>query len=159
MRQYFGKKTNTIKFNKNGKLTSNGRINRRDFLKTGALSSFALGAGSFLDSCSPNGSKVNGDIKGTARNVIFLVSDGMSMGTLSMADQMMRRRDGKTSNWIRLYEEQRVNRWLMDVASRDSIVTDSAASSAAWGCGKRVNNWSRDGPQSPGVIVCCQPLK
>lgn len=125
--------------NKNGKLSAKNGFSRRDFLKTGALSSFALGSGALLNGCSPNGRGTE-DIEGKAKNVIFLVSDGMSMGTLSMADHMMRRRDGKASNWIRLYEEQRVNRGFMDMASADSIVTDSAAASASWGCGKRVNN-------------------
>ncbi|MEX0928094.1 MAG: alkaline phosphatase [Balneolales bacterium] len=123
----------------NRKAPSANGVSRRDFLKTGALSSFALGSGAFIKGCSPGGT-AGGSIKGTAKNVIFLVSDGMSMGTLTMADQMTRRRDGRTSNWIRLYEQQRVNRGVMDMASLDSIVTDSAAAAASWGCGHRINN-------------------
>lgn len=74
------------------------------------------------------------------RNIIFLVSDGMSSGTLSMTDQFLRWRDERPSYWFRLYEEGRVNRALMETASRNDIVTDSAAASSAWGCGHRVFN-------------------
>lgn len=126
--------------NKKIKSISGNGFSRRDFLKTGALSSFALGSGAIFNGCSPSSGGTGDDITGTAKNVIFLVSDGMSMGTLSMADHMLRRRDGRASNWIKLYEEQRVKRGFMDVASNNSIVTDSSASSSAWGCGNRINN-------------------
>lgn len=77
-----------------------------------------------------------------ARNVIFLVSDGMSAGTLSFVDQFIRWRDGRPSHWMRLYEEGIANRGLMDTASLNSIVTDSAAAASSWGCGHRVYNGS-----------------
>lgn len=110
---------------------------RRDFLKTGALSTLFLGGGlTAVNGCG----RVNE--RGGAKNVIFMVSDGMSAGTLTMADVMLRRRDGRPSHWIRLYEEGRARRSLMDMASADRIVTDSAAASASWGCGHRVNNGS-----------------
>lgn len=77
---------------------------------------------------------------GDAKNIIFLVSDGMSVGTLTMADLMLRRQEDRASNWIRLYEEGRVQRGLMDMASANSIVTGSAAASSSWGSGHRVYN-------------------
>jgi alkaline phosphatase len=77
---------------------------------------------------------------GGAKNIIFLVSDGMSDGTLTMADLMRRRQEGRASNWIQLYEEGRVQRSLMDMAAANSIVTGSAAGSSAWGSGHRVDN-------------------
>ncbi len=75
-----------------------------------------------------------------ARNIIFLVSDGMSIGTLTMADLLLQRKEGRPSHWLQLYRSQRVVRALMDTASADSLVTDSAAASSAWGGGARVNN-------------------
>lgn len=75
-----------------------------------------------------------------AKNIIFLVSDGMSNGTLNMADQLSRRKLGHPSAWISLYEEGRLRRAMMDTASANSLVTDSAAASSSWGGGKRVNN-------------------
>ncbi len=75
-----------------------------------------------------------------AKNIIFLVSDGMSMGTLSLADQFMRMKNGKSTEWISLYEKKECTRALMDTASLNSLVTDSAAGGSAWGCGYRVEN-------------------
>lgn len=108
---------------------------RRDFLKTGALGSLLLGTGMLAGtSCAPVKQR------GKAKNVIFLVSDGMSVGALSMADHVLRRRDGRPSHWVRLLEEGRVVQGNMDMASANRIVTDSAAASCSWGCGHRINN-------------------
>ena len=108
---------------------------RRDFLKTGALSTLLLGSGiAIAGGCNA----INRS--GKTKNIIFLVSDGMSAGTLQMADTMLRRRDGRPSNWIRLLEESTLKGGLMDMASANRIVTDSAAAAASWGCGHRVNN-------------------
>ncbi|MCF3108047.1 alkaline phosphatase [Niabella sp. CC-SYL272] len=77
---------------------------------------------------------------GRTRNIIFMVSDGMSTGTLNMADLLMQRKYGRRSSWLRLYDEQRAVRALMDTASASSLVTDSAAGSSSWGGGVRVPN-------------------
>lgn len=77
---------------------------------------------------------------GKAKNIIFMISDGMSLGTLSMADLYSRNILGKGSHWLSLYHEKKVSRALMDTASASSIVTDSAAASSAFGGGIRVNN-------------------
>ncbi|MDM1554937.1 MULTISPECIES: alkaline phosphatase [Chryseobacterium] len=75
-----------------------------------------------------------------AKNIIFMISDGMSLGTLSMADLYSRNILGKESHWLRLYHEKKISRALMDTASANSIVTDSAAASSAFGGGIRVQN-------------------
>lgn len=75
-----------------------------------------------------------------AKNIIVIVSDGMSTGTLNMTDIYLNRKNGKGSNWLQLYKENKVSRALMDMASASSIVTDSAAASSSWGSGFRVNN-------------------
>lgn len=75
-----------------------------------------------------------------ARNIIFLVSDGMSTGTLNMADLYLNRKNGTGSTWLQLYRNNKINRALMDTASASSIVTDSAAASSSWGGGNRVPN-------------------
>jgi len=113
---------------------------RRDFLKqSGWLA--ALGAAGGLapgrtlaqePAASPNG--------GRAKNIIFMVSDGMSLGTLSMADQFVRLRDKRPSHWIDLYSQPGVARGLMDMSSASDLVTDSAAAASSWGCGQRVDN-------------------
>jgi alkaline phosphatase len=78
----------------------------------------------------------------TARNIIFMVSDGMSTGTLNMADMFLQRKEGRRSHWLKLYDEQKITRALMDTASASSMVTDSAAGSSSWGGGVRVPNGS-----------------
>lgn len=75
-------------------------------------------------------------------NVIFMVSDGMSAGTLALADLMSRRRDGRGSRWMELWKNPGVVRATAFTASADSPVTDSAAGGSAWGCGFHVNNES-----------------
>lgn len=77
-----------------------------------------------------------------ARNVIFMVSDGMSSGTLAIADHMSRRRDNRSTNWVELWRRPHVRRSSAFTASADSPVTDSGAGGSAWGCGRRVNNGS-----------------
>ena len=95
-----------------------------------------------------------------AKNIIFLVSDGMSTGTLNMADMLLDRKMGKGSNWLQLYKSQRVTRALMDTASASSIVTDSSAASSSWGGGHRVKNGSLNiGPNGERHMPIWQKFK
>lgn len=79
---------------------------------------------------------------GRAKNVLMYVSDGMNVGTLSLTDLFLREFNDKADPWMRLYKEypDLVARGLMDVASADSPVTDSAAISSCWSSGQRVPN-------------------
>jgi alkaline phosphatase len=115
-------------------------MKRRDFFKG---SSALIGASMLSPSVLLAQSEEQKEIKaGQAKNIIFMVSDGMSTGTLNMADLLLRRKEGRPSNWISLYERNLVKRGFMDTASANSLVTDSAAASSSWGGGKRVNNGS-----------------
>lgn len=114
-------------------------MNRRRFLKTGALSTLAMGSGMAVSSANAAGQRpVNG--LGRARNVIVLVSDGMSSGTLALADQYTQWKTGEHCHWIREYNRNRGQRGLMEMSSANSIATDSAAASSSWGCGQRILN-------------------
>lgn len=116
-------------------------MKRRDFFLNSALGTLGIGftGSQILTGCTDqNPSKDEPD--STARNIIFLVSDGMSSGTLQMADLLSVRKYGRTSNWMRLYQDNLVRRAIMDTASANSIVTDSAAASSSWGGGVRVKN-------------------
>ncbi len=113
-------------------------FSRREFLKTGALSTAALGSG-ILGGGARKSKKRS--VAGDAKNVIFLVSDGMSAGTLALADQIKISETGEKTHWMKLYESDKEHhRGLMDMASLDSVVTDSAAAASSWGCGQRINN-------------------
>lgn len=75
-----------------------------------------------------------------AKNVIFMVSDGMSQGTLTLAHMLRRVRDGRDSNWVSLWSRPGVKRALARTHSADSLVTDSAAGGCAWSIGEHINN-------------------
>jgi len=112
-------------------------MNRRSLLKGGLLAGIGLPFFDLKDVvANPIGKRKK------AKNIIMMVSDGMSTGTLNMADLYANRAWGKSSHWLGLYRENRVVRALMDTASASSMVTDSAAASSSWGGGMRVPNGS-----------------
>lgn len=117
-------------------------MNRRIFFKNGSL--LTLGT-TLLHPFSGIANTIQYNIEDKnkkAKNIIMIVSDGMSTGTLNMADLYLSRKTGKGSNWLQLYKDNKVSRALMDMASASSIVTDSAAASSSWGGGVRINNGS-----------------
>ncbi|OYU85237.1 MAG: alkaline phosphatase [Flavobacterium sp. BFFFF2] len=134
-------------------------MNRRSFLKNSGI---ALTAGSMMPSLvgaqSPQLAEEFGSKK--AKNIIFMVSDGMSLGTLAMTDTFLQRKYGKGSQWLSLYKNREVMRSLMDTASASSLVTDSAAGSSSWGGGVRVNNGSLNvGPDGTPYLPILQKFK
>src|ERR1043166_3972401 len=80
------------------------RFHRRDFLLASAAGAAAValpatmrstrGARHFDDNARPTR---------RARNCIFMVSDGMSTGTLSLANLWSRRREGRDGRWVGLW--------------------------------------------------------
>lgn len=112
---------------------------RRDFIKKSALSGLAFGTG-FLG--NTNGLARFKTPTGAAKNIIFMVSDGMSTGTLTVADLLKQSKYGQKTHWMNLYEnpDRKFHRGLMDMAALDSTVTDSSAAASSWGCGHRINN-------------------
>lgn len=113
-------------------------MDRRKFLRGSALLSGTLALNP-IDFFAHN-IKTESIAKKTAKNIIFLISDGMSSGTLAMANLYSQNILGKNGTWINLYNQNKVSRALMDTASASSIVTDSAAASSAFGGGFRVKN-------------------
>lgn len=134
---------------------SKNSFSRRDFLKTGALSTFALGGGMLGRSTEKKRIKSN---PGDAKNVIFLVVDGMSAGTMALADLLKQDQYGDKTNWIKLYESDReYHRGLMDMASLNSTVTGSASASSSWGSGHRINNGAVNwGPNDEQYKTICE---
>ncbi|WP_223607830.1 alkaline phosphatase [Chryseobacterium sp. OSA05B] len=113
-------------------------MDRRKFLKGSALLSGLLTLNP-VDFFANNGKNIPDSGK-KAKNIIFMVSDGMSSGTLAMANLYSQNILGKNGNWMNLYHENKVSRALMDTASASSVVTDSAAASSSFGGGFRVKN-------------------
>lgn len=114
-------------------------MKRRDFFRN---SSLAFIGTTFFNKDSVLQGTNNKERARKAKNIIFMVSDGMSTGTLNMANMLLQRKEGRQSQWIKLYKEQKVTRALMDTASASSLITDSAAGSSSWGGGARVKNGS-----------------
>ncbi|OUU19871.1 MAG: hypothetical protein CBC13_11815 [Planctomycetia bacterium TMED53] len=132
---------------------STDRLTRRGFLGTGAVAGAGLLWGSSLGGCSLVQAKdghegLHAGSESQAKNVIFLVADGMNTGTWSLADYYLQHQNGsknlgnRRTEWVHLYAERLVNRALMETCSANSLVTDSAAAGSAWACGQRVNNGS-----------------
>ncbi len=111
---------------------------RRDFLKTASISSALFGGG--VAPLLAQETRKSGENRGLPKKIIFMVSDGMNHGALSLAQHSRSYFEGKATNWTTLYRERPVVRALVETFSANSLVTDSAAASSAWGGGRRVNN-------------------
>ena len=113
----------------------NPPIGRRSFFgRASALASLAGGLEALQAAQKPGA---------RPQSIIWLVADGMSPSVLPLAEQFSRRvRQGKGLVWQELLNQPRVTRGLMDMASLDSLVTDSSSASSSWGSGSRVfNGW------------------
>ncbi|MES2996156.1 MAG: alkaline phosphatase [Verrucomicrobiota bacterium] len=114
----------------------NRSTGRRDVLKT-------LGLGAVATAIT--GKSVHAAesaAKNRVRGIVFLVSDGMSPGVLTIAEAYQQMHHRKSTAWWKLLDNPSASRGFMDTASANSLVTDSAAASSAWGGGKRVKNGS-----------------
>lgn len=113
-------------------------VSRRDLLKGslfgGAGSALAAPALAAMDQAPLDvGAK-------KPRGIVFMVSDGMSQGVLSMAEAFSQQTRGCGTKWWEELSNPSAVHGLMDTASWDSLVTDSAAAATAWSAGKRVPN-------------------
>ncbi|MCC6578816.1 MAG: alkaline phosphatase [Phycisphaeraceae bacterium] len=80
------------------------------------------------------------DRAATVHNVIFMVSDGMSMGVLSLAEMRRQMDGGSPTHWGQMLRDAGTEQGMYDTSSANSLVTDSAAAASAWASGRRVNN-------------------
>jgi alkaline phosphatase len=74
------------------------------------------------------------------KNIIFMVSDGMSPSVLTLAEHFSLLVRQKGTVWHSLYQRPEAVRGFMDMASLNSMVTDSSAASSSWGSGSRIWN-------------------
>ncbi len=128
-------------------------MKRRDFLRSMPA---AAGVASLASSATESRAGRRGQAT-RARNVIFMVSDGMSMGTLTLADMAARSQSGVNSQWVSLWEQAGVVRSSARTHAADSLVTDSSAAASTWGCGRKVNNGAvnttPDGAEQEAILV------
>lgn len=120
------------------------QFSRRQLLKGTAALGAGLAAGGLGLSThpqTPTAPAANTNPRaGSVRNLIFMVADGMSAGTLALADHACRHASGQPCHWWRLLGTTGSHRSLVSTHSADSVVTDSAAASAAWSTGVKHNN-------------------
>ena len=74
------------------------------------------------------------------KKIIHVVSDGMSVGTLTCADLLSQITRKKPLTWTQLFKHPAAKLSFMNTRSLNSAVTDSSAASSAWGSGSRVVN-------------------
>jgi len=129
-------------------------IERRTFLASGAA---ALGSLAARGHAATPSREVLDDRFGAARRIIVAVSDGMSTGTLTLADQHLRLTEGHRSPWVSLIASGDATQSLVATGSADSMVTDSAAASSAWSIGEKVDNgavcFTPDGREPTPILL------
>jgi alkaline phosphatase len=76
------------------------------------------------------------------KRIIHIVSDGMSLGTLTCANLFAQSQFKRELTWLKLFNNPAARHGLMNTRSLNSLVTDSAAASSSWGSGSRVCNGS-----------------
>lgn len=110
---------------------------RRDVFKLAAAVGLGGGAAGLLADTPPADVAKPG---AAPRNIILMVSDGMSLGVPSLAEAFSHVARQRGTAWARLLTTPGVVHGLFDTSSLNSLVTDSAAASSAWGSGSRVFN-------------------
>jgi alkaline phosphatase len=115
---------------------------RRDFLKAASLGGLAFGAAAVPALGATTRESADNAPRRQAKNVIFMVSDGMGMGTLSAAVDYQKLVHQRDNQWLKLYRDLPVVRSLCETHSATGLVTDSAAAASCWGIGERVQNGS-----------------
>ena len=114
-------------------------ISRRSFLSRSGLA--AAAAGPFA---APHIARSAEQLLATPgqkpKRIIHIVSDGMSLGTLTCANLFSELTRNRPLAWTQLLENPAAHQALMNTRSLNSMVTDSSAASSAWGSGSRVVN-------------------
>jgi len=113
----------------------NQSLGRRAFLgRAGALASVAGSLEALQGAQQKSGAR--------PKSIIWMVADGMSPSVLPLAEQFSQRVRGQGLLWQALLDRPEAVRGLMDMASLDSLVTDSSSASSSWGSGSRIfNGW------------------
>lgn len=115
------------------------RVSRRHLLGLGATGAVAAALPASVIAQRPPAPKWPTRSK-PVRNIIFLVSDGMSTGTFTLAEMMRKHKGMGPSHWRSLWNQPSVRRATCMTHSADGWVTDSSAAGSAWGSGEHINN-------------------
>ncbi len=110
-------------------------LTRRELIELGALTGLAG-----LAPAARGGGEPETRPAARPRNIVFMVSDGMSIAVPALADVFSRQVRDTGTHWYALLAAAGVVHGLFETYSLNSLVTDSAAASSAWGSGQRVFN-------------------
>lgn len=134
-------------------------LNRRSFLRTSSVAA-SLGAvgGSTPALAARSSSRPARLGQGAPHRIIHVVADGMSLGTLSCADQFSQLERSHGLVWLDLVNHPDARTAWMDMRSLDSLVTDSAAASSSWGSGSRVRNGTLNTTTDGKPLLPLHPL-
>lgn len=111
---------------------------RRIFLKSLAAAGPVAAAGCAVSPRTP--ARAPSAAAAHPRRIIHLVADGMGSGIVACANHFSQLTRHRELTWLAMTRQDGTNYGLMDVRSQNSLVTDSSASSSAWGCGVRIPN-------------------
>lgn len=109
-------------------------FSRRSFMGAGLASAAVLATGSAA-SAQPRRTSTK-----RPRNVILMISDGMSPGVLQLGEHFAQQQRGTSSAWMDLTHADRARTTMMSTYSANGPVTDSAAAGTAFSTGQRTNN-------------------
>lgn len=129
---------------------------RRGFLKqSGLIAAGALSAPHFARSSEALLSRPGQK----PRRIIMMVSDGMSMGTLTGAEHFSLLTRGRPTTWMQLLNRPGTVQGLMNMRALNAIVPDSAAAASKWGSGSLVVNGAVNHlPDGTGLTPLCELL-
>jgi alkaline phosphatase len=87
------------------------------------------------------------------RHIIHMVADGMSSGIVACANHFSHLTRHRELSWLSMVRQPGTVHGMMDVRSQNSLVTDSSASSSAWGSGVRIPNGKVNQTSTGGRLV------
>ncbi|MEO1128853.1 MAG: alkaline phosphatase [Planctomycetota bacterium] len=131
----------------------NPGVSRRSF-----LGASGLGAAGLLGTGLPRAKGADRPAGGTRpRNLVLMISDGMSIGALQLAELMKQQQGRGRTHWLSLIDRGDARTGLMTTDSASGPVTDSAAAGTAFSTGLRTTNGALcvlpDGSQAVPLIL------
>ncbi len=115
-------------------------ISRRSFLSRSGLAAAVAGSPFAAPHLALSAEQLLTKPGQKPQRIIHIVSDGMSLGTLTCAHLFSEQSRQRPLAWTQLLAHPDAHQCLMNTRSLNSMVTDSSAASSAWGSGSRVVN-------------------
>lgn len=132
-------------------------LDRRDFLRASAIAALASAGVAGAAQRAAAEPRPSAPPSGRARNLIFMVADGMSSGVLSLCDLHCRLGHGRRSHWTSLMNAPGARNAQVETGASNGPVPDSASTASAWSIGERIEIgaicWTPDGRSPTPLFV------